>query len=430
VLQDGREFRGLVQSESERWLDFAEIVQRPGEATFAVVRGIDRQQVKSVERLPEEERRDLMRRFAELRQRAVIEAGRMESVPLREALAGQRPALVYEGDWFTLVSTADEESTRRCVVRIEQIFRAYRTLLPPRASAARRLEIRLYAALDEFRQELRTLRLDLDNPAYYDSRQGRIVAACELVHYARRLAEARREAQDLERQYEELEGEFRRRLAEIGDELRRAGFREGEITSELNLRKAAWAKEKEAAFSRARQQMRRNEARFGEVTAAMLRRLSHEALHAWLDLYVFPASEHHVPRWLHEGLAQVFESGQLEGDTLRLDAPDWNKLRQLQASLASTSPLALWEILAALERPYAGRHGDESQLHYLYAWGVAHHLVFGDGLLTRPALRQYVAAEAAEMEPAARFERLTGVPLADWERNWRAAMLALSPPAR
>ena len=38
----------------------------------------------------------------------------------------------YAGKWFTLDSTADGRLTRRIIVRVEQIFAAYRQMLSPR----------------------------------------------------------------------------------------------------------------------------------------------------------------------------------------------------------------------------------------------------------------------------------------------------------
>ena len=132
VLKSGKEHRGLVQARREREIDFAEIVQRPGKPTFAIIRGIDAGQVAKTELLPPAEHAELVRKFHEYRHKAPIEAGRMEEVKLAPLELDGHAYQSYRGSWFTLLSTADEESTRRCVVRMEQIFRAYRTLLPPR----------------------------------------------------------------------------------------------------------------------------------------------------------------------------------------------------------------------------------------------------------------------------------------------------------
>lgn len=430
-FKNGKVLQGLIQSQTQRQIDFAEIVQRPGKPTFAIVRGIDPVEVARVEQLPDPERQELIERFRQLRNRAVIEAGRMEEVTLRAVSRAGAPSFRYDGDWFTLISTADEESTRRCIVRIEQIFRAFRTLLPPRVPMPRRLAIQLYASRDEMRQELKSLDLDLSVPAFYAPGPGRILAASELSEYARQLARVRREADEFEKKYVDLEKAFLQGLARLSGDLNDAGFAKDEIAAELNLRKAAWKKEKEESLARMQEQRRRNESRFAGVTGAMFRRLYHEALHAYLDMFVYPSDSHHVPQWLHEGLAQVFEAGQLEGDALRLDAPDASKLAQLQTELKRGKQLRLAALLVTEGNDFAGRHEpDASRRHYLYSWGIAHQLVFHDNLLSMPSLDAYVAADATELSPLDRFSQLVGRPLSEWESHWRASMLALPPPAR
>jgi len=59
----------------------------------------------------------------------------------------------------------------------------------------------------------------------------------------------------------------------------------------------------------------------------------------------------------------------------------------------------------------------------LYAWGLAWYLTFHENLLASDRLSEYVAAQAKDQDAIARFERLTGRPLAEFEKAWRAAML-------
>ncbi|HUE69999.1 MAG TPA: DUF1570 domain-containing protein, partial [Pirellulaceae bacterium] len=277
----------------------------------------------------------------------------------------------------------------------------------------------------------RSQQLDLDTPAFYAPRQSRIVAASELSEYARRLKHVRGQAQALERNYQQMEREFAARLNQLSGELKQAGFTKDEIAAELNLRKSVFKKEKEELLARATELMRQNEARFAEVTGAMFRRLYHEALHAYVEHLVYPSDEFHVPRWLHEGLAQVFESGHLEGDSLRLDAADPEKLARLQADLRSAERLPLSELLVAEGAAYSGRHDAATRRqHYLYAWGVAHHLVFQENLLAGGGLDRYVAKDQEAPSPLEDFERLVGGSLAAWEADWRDSMLDLLPPAR
>lgn len=435
VLKSGKEYRGLVQARREKEIDFAEIVQRPGKPTFAIVRGIEAAQVAKVELLPAAEHAELERKFHEYRHKALIEAGRMEEVKLAPLEADGHNYQSYRGSWFTLLSTADEESTRRCVVRMEQIFRAYRTLLPPqvieKAKDRPEFTIYLYSSLDEYRQRLRGLDLNLNAPAIYSARHHQILAGGELAHYATRLAEVRKEAADLEKQYDKLDKEFATSLARLSDELRKKGFSKDEITNELQLRKTDWKNEKSAVMARVHEQDRRNLARFSEVTREMFARLYHEAFHAYLDSYVYPQGSHHVPAWLHEGLAQVFEGGQLEGDSLRIDAPDRERLKLLLADLNSSDPLPLARLLVAEERTFAGDHGGKnSERHYLYAWGLAYYLVTEKNLLGSRDLDDFVSPQSAALSPTARLEKLVHQPLGQFESQWREKLQKLAAPGK
>lgn len=431
VLKSGKEHHGLVQARREKEIDFAEIVQRPGKPTFAIIRGIDAAQVAKTELLPPAEHAELVKKFHDYRHKALIEAGQMDAVKLAPLESDGHSYQSYRGSWFTLLSTADEESTRRCVVRMEQIFRAYRTLLPPRMEKQKEqqeLTIYLYSSLDEYRQRLRALDLNLDAPAIYSARQHQILAGGELAHYATRLGEVRKEMADLEKQYDKLDKDFAVSLARLSDELRTKGFSKDEITQELQLRKTDWKNERTAVMARMHEQDRRNLARFSEVTHEMFARLYHEAFHAYLDTYVYPQSSHHVPTWLHEGLAQVFEGGQLEGDSLRIDAPDRDRLKRLLTDLNSGDPLPLARLLVAEEPTFAGDHGGRaSERHYLYAWGLSYYLVTEKNLLGSPALDEFVSPQSAALSPSARLERLVHQPLGTFESQWREKLQKLAP---
>ena len=177
----------------------------------------------------------------------------------------------------------------------------------------------------------------------------------------------------------------------------------------------------------------RNVEEFNRVTDRMFVRLYHEAFHAYLENYVYPQADHDVPRWLNEGLAQVFEGGQLEYGSLRLDAPDANRLKALQQDLRSPQVLPLAELLTADESRFLVLHpggAQASQRYYLYSWGLAYYLAFRQPILETPALDHYVEQAAGKRPPIERFEKLVGMPLAEFEANWRTEMLTMKSSGR
>ena len=284
----------------------------------------------------------------------------------------------------------------------------------------------MFGSLDQYRDRLRGLDLNLDNAAFYSPRERIILAGSDLNLFAGRLAQVRREHEQVKKDFARLEAEYVKTLAALSDELKAAGFTADETAAEIRLRKAVWKEQMESLLAANSQRQRTNEQKVAEVTGKMFRGLYHEAFHAYLDTFVYPHGRHHMPRWLNEGLAQVFESGQLDGDSLRIDAPDSGKLAALQADLATGQPLSLSRLLVAEEREFLGPHGSEApQRHYLYSWGLAYYLAFQENLLSSGRLDEFVSLAAEKSDPLARFEKLTGQPLGQFEPQWRQAMLKM-----
>ena len=103
---------------------------------------------------------------------------------------------------------------------------------------------------------------------------------------------------------------------------------------------------------------------FKQAAGQMLVRLYHEAFHAYVRNWVFPRPQYDIPPWLDEGLAVLFEGGLLEGDKLRVDAPNPAALKKLKADMAGPDPLALNDLLAAGQGSFhiAARRGRKSPI--------------------------------------------------------------------
>jgi hypothetical protein len=428
-LKDGRTFQGLVEAERKSEIDFAEVVRPRGKPMYAVVRPIDKKLVTKIERLPPEERERLVEQFQAFRNRARIETGRREDVLLTQVPSDARRRR-YEGNWFTLDSTADDETTRKAVVRIDQIFRAYRQVLPPRREPRTLAEIRLHGSLAEYRADLAERKLAIESPAFYSPSLNLIVAGSDLARYSHQLALTRAKNEATRQHYESLQADFSERQKKLAEELKRNGFPREEIGEEIRLRKRAWEEEIKSRFSEIAEANRRNDALFGDVTRQMFARLNHEAFHAYLENFVYPSDEGPMPRWLNEGLAQVFETAQLDGDVLRIDAPHRETLFALQTDLAG-EPLPLAELLSARESEFLVSHArGASRRHYLYSWGLAYYLAFHQNRLGSASLGKYLGPTEIATSSLTRFEQLVGMTLPEFEKRWRTDMLALKPPAK
>jgi hypothetical protein len=425
VVQGGREFRGVLLEETKGQLEFAEIVRRRGTPMFAIIHAVSHEDLSRYQSLSAAERATLLERFNTLRHRALIEAGRMDTVQLASVQRDGIDYLNYDGPWFSMLSTADQRTTRRSIVRIEQTFRAYRQILPPRIARFSSFQIYLFGSAAEYRAALARWGVELQHPAFYSPERNVIVAGTDLDRFSAELAKSVEENERTRRQLRGLKASHEQTLAQVSSDMKQAGFTADDIESEIRSRRSAWKQQQAKVEEEIDQVERKNAARFDEVARSMFHRLNHEAFHAYLENYVYPHDDFQVPHWLNEGLAQVFENAQLDADTLRVDAPARDLLPRLQADLKGKQPLSLAELLSSDESLIAAhRNNDATRRRYLYAWGLAHYLAFHRSGLGTKEFESYIAKEDPA-SPIARFERWVGLPLAEFEQQWRKEMLQL-----
>ena len=420
-LQNDREYRGLVLSESPALVEFAAIMRRPGRAMFTVVIGVEPSQLVEVVRLQGAARRQLGARYERFKRRVPIMLGRMEELDLEVVQRDGVPQQRYAGAWFTLTSSANDEMTRRCIVRMEQMMLAFRQLLPPRVTQPAKFAVRLFGSSAEYRRFLADSKLVINNPAFYSPSQNLIAAGCDLTLYAERMDHSRKVNEAIRRQCLELDARLTQRKRELTTKYRQQGLTSEQIKSELEQQATRWFEQKRELLGKVKAADRRNHAMFNQVTDKMFRRLYHEAFHAYLENHLFPSQTYRVPRWLNEGLAQVFENGQLDGDVLRLDAPNAVRLAELQQDLASGQRPPIAAMLQAEETQFLARHGElRANASYRLSWGVVYYLLFAKDLLTNDRLSKFVAARSAEQSAMERFEELVEAPFADFSDDWAA----------
>ncbi len=423
---DGQRFSGLMLQQTQDEMEFVEVVRPPGKPMYLVVHYYPPASVKSWQRMEEADRQTLLKRIDPLLQakyRSRIERGRMDDVQLKQD--GQW--LLYEGKWFVLRCNAGDEAARRAVVRMEQIFRAYSLLLPAATKPRSQLTIRLYGAQDDYQAEIQRRGLRIENPAFYSQRSNLIVAGSDIASFSQLLGRTRQKNNATLEQMEARRSEFFKRLSQLREELKEAGFTPAEIRLEAATRRALWEKQQSVVAMRVSQAQRRNDASFEKVSDAMFRRLYHEAFHAYLENYVFPQSQHQIPVWLNEGLAQIFESGQLDAGVLRIDAPQPELLRALQEQLRVNAPGKLLDLIESNGESFVASHDRKAraQTQYLLAWGLAYYLVFERNLLSADRMRRYVVSGKTSQSPLQSFEKLTGQPFKTFYTQWRQSMLAL-----
>jgi hypothetical protein len=417
VLLDNRQYEGLIESQDGLWLNLIQIERPPGRSPYLVIRPIELASVLRVERLDEARRAELERWVDQFVNRARIQAARAEAVQFGWVQRHGIDFHQYRGRWFTLESSADEEITRQIVVRMEQVFTAYRQLLPPRVEPRRPLQVIVFGSSRDYREQLRRLGVSIPSPGCFLPTANQVLAGTELGRLAAEVAKTNRHNERRAAEIRQTRALLPRRLAELNSRLRAEGLSDAERDRARTNALRRWEEEIKRQEKELQEAMRRNRQEIDKATRQVYTLLYHEAFHAYLENYVYPSERYDVPAWLNEGLAQVFEAGVLESDALRIDAPNAAALERLRADFDRQAPLPLGALLAAGPEKFLA--GEPSETYYAHAWGLAHYLAFERGLLDAAALDEFVAPHAAATPPVERFEKLVGAPLAEFEAAWR-----------
>jgi hypothetical protein len=420
-------YEGLIESESDASIYLIQIRRRPGKPMHLVIRPIDRRLVTNVVRLDAAGQERLRREIDQFRNRAAIEAGRMEAISLAPLEAEGLRYQHYHGKWFSLDSTADESTTRRIIVRSEQIFAAYRQIMPPRTMPAAGPRLVVLGSMAEYQAFLARLPLAIQSRACFVEDKNLVVAGSELGRLVALMAKINAQNEHTRNELRNLENRLRDRLRDLSERLKKDGVPNKEVGRLLTIERAKFDEQKKKLREDLARCDREAARAFHQHTRQMFARLYHEAFHAYLENYVYAHRDYDVPRWLNEGLAVMFEGGMLEGDTLRLDAPNAVALKKLKEDLRG-GPLPLAKLLAAGPEAFLPL-GDKPQAatdrNYVYAWGLAYYLAHEKRLLGSAEMDRYVARSQPAPEPIERFQRLVGVPLDQFEKNWTAYILSL-----
>lgn len=426
-LRDGRSFSGLILRDVGEYLELDEVHREVGKPLYLIKRRFPLALVKMLTRLSDDDRKVLADQLQKYRSRNLEESQRISEVTLvRNGIKGHQ-GWNYRSPWFDLESRLDEELTRRAVVRIEQMFSAFAVILPSNGSPRHdRLQIELFDTNDSYVAFQKKLGVKLRHPAFYLREQNILAAGADLSALAQNLANVREANAATKKKLDGLTKELPLQLQKKAQEFAQQGRGPDETKVLVTAYHTNLNKELNKLRTDLQTAERKNSQQFETFTKAMFQRLYHEAFHAYLENFVFPASKYDVPRWLNEGLAQVFEEGILEVGTLRLDIPSQTRLAALQKDLRQQDRLPLLELLNSEPKRFLVAHEDQalaSERLYLYSWGLAHYLVIREPVLQGKVLAQYVEKANTAQTPQQRFEQMVGQPLDEFEKKWRAAML-------
>jgi hypothetical protein len=407
VLKNGATLPGLLVKETPFQIEFKPIRRQPGSPTVVIWTLFHPSEIKSIQRLDPMERRRLIERLRALDPSA--EVLQMERLPLEPLLWGHGDAegFRYSSNHFVLISDAREDIVRRAAVRLEQIYAAYARFLPPRRPSAHPTRILLVRSLAEYHALLKEQGRNILNPAFFDVQRNQIICASDLESLGADLELVRKQHKQL--------------LDELWDQEQKVQRQyHGAVPSAIR-------EQIDAKRNQVRAANLKNDDVFREATQHLFHTLYHEAFHAYLAQFVYPVSDADVPRWLNEGLAEIFETALVEAGEIRVGHADLCRLRRVKAALRKGDLLPLIQLLRAGPQDFLiGHAGDQpiSDRAYLSAWALAFYLAFERHLLGTPALDRYVHALRAGADPVQAFRDLVG-DLSEFERAFHRYLLDL-----
>jgi len=346
-LKNGRTLRGLIAQDTPQTIRFEIVRPQPGRPTVHFLTTVPRSEIKQIDALPAKERAAVVARLQNLNPPGQVEDLRLRRLELKPAFLQvigfeRKKALSYFADHFELTSNANEEIVRRTALRLEQVFTAYAHFFPPANRPVKTNTmptIVLFQSAAEYQATLKGR--NIFNPAHYEPANNELYAGAELHALGDKLEELRKHrGQELERiKRQELDilklpkGEVRDRAQQQLQEARR------ELTAAAD----------------------RNEELFRQATRALFHSLQHEAFHAYLGSFVFPSDKGELPRWLNEGLAQIFETAIGKDGVLQLGTPDPARLELAQAAVGRGELVPLMELVKAGSGPFVLPHGQDRQ---------------------------------------------------------------------
>lgn len=418
-LKNGVTHQGLLLEERPTGVLFQIITRKPGRPTVWMKSAFKKDEILKLEKLNDDDRKALKAKLEDIDPSPEAEARRADRIDLQIVdWAGKKKAgLRYDSDYFSLISDAPEEVVRAAANRLENVYASYARFLPPRFPGGAPTVIQVYQSFEAYQKAVPG-GTTLKNPAFYEPSANRVVCGTDLLQLGIDLGRSR------EKTRKDLD-ELSKQEAEI---IRLYG-KKPDLARYLQPFKDLRSQYEKAA--------KLNEGRFETATRQLFQTLYHEAFHAYVGNFVYPPAGKdrpncpgELPRWLNEGMAQVFETAIFEAGELRIGHADRIRLEKAQDALAKKELMPLQDVLTAKRDVFVVTHGGnrpEADRAYVATWALASYLMFDRRLLGSSALDDFVKAVHTGGDPVKAFEGLVGQPAAEFEKSYQAWLRRLLP---
>jgi len=409
-LTSGTEFRGLIEKESPTQISFTAVQRQPGRPTVFFPTVFAKHEVSKVTRLSTAQREQLDLRIKNLRNEPESRKSRLKQLDLKRIDWDKKPntGWRYESDWFVLESNSREYTVRQVAVRLEEIFASFGRFIAPKPVGGATTTIRVFRSCDEYRQLLRQEGRQFDNAGYYETSRRLVVCSSDLESLAAKMAVVKKNHQKTIADNKQKETELKKHYK--GTELSR------HLRPMQDFRRDAEQAEK------------KNQLMFADSERNLFSLLAHEAFHAYVDTGADLPPKSQLPRWLNEGLAQVFESAIMEGGELRLGHADPKRLERIKLMLRRRELLPLTDVLRTRPEQFCDDHANragQAEQRYLTAWALSMYLTFDRQLVGGRDFKAYLQSLAQGKDAEDSFNQWVGGKLGAVERDWLDYIAAL-----
>ncbi|MSR56023.1 MAG: DUF1570 domain-containing protein [Gemmataceae bacterium] len=418
-LKNGVTHKGLLLEETSSKVRFQIVGRAPGRPTVSFPLSFSKGDVAKLDKLSDADRETLKAKLKEIDPSPEAELRRLEKLDLKfvDWLGKKDAGLRYDSDYFSLLSDAPEEVVRRAAYRLENVYAAYANYLPPRFAGGAPTVIHVHQTLAGY-QKATPGGVLLQNPAFYDPSSNRVVCGTDIQRLGDDLTAFRLDAKQ---QLDDIATKEAKIIVLYGKSPELPRFLQPEKDRRASIEAVA----------------RRNEAVFERITRQLFQTLYHEAFHSYVSNFVYPSngkgradSPGELPRWLNEGMAQVFETAIFEAGELRIGHADRFRLDKAQEALAKKEFPLLKDVLTAGRDVFVIAHRGnrpEADRAYVATWALASYLMFDRRLLSAGSLDEFVKSVNAGGDTLAAFEKLTGQSTAAFEKDFHSWLRKLLP---
>jgi hypothetical protein len=419
-LRNGTVLRGLILEELPGAIRFQSIKRIPGHPTVVFRWLFPKDSISKIEKLSPEQREITKQKLTELDTGDQLERERAEKIDLKRIdwKDSKNGAWQYQCEAFELTFVGSQSIARQTIVRLESLFEAYRRILPLRENMSKPVSILIVDTIECYQKILQDEGKTFINMAYFDPTKHKIVAC---------FAELKKVGEDLER--------FRTSCTEY---LEDCAKQEAELRRLYSKNKTDLARHLAPILEQRKQiqeATRKNQKLFDQASKRQYQMLFHEAFHAHAQL-VYPSimgsesSPGELPRWLNEGLAQVFETAVLEAGEIRFDAVDQERLQRLRDLMKDGGLMPMKDLLAAGPKVFQVSHNtdrSQSDQAYLLAWGMARFLLFEKKKLNGVEFEMFVKETNRGRDPLEAFPDWMSSPIPNTERDLHDYFKRLQP---